>query len=208
MRRHERDLGLAEPGHPGEPRDLEARGNVEHGLEQRHVVRDGLRAEVVFVGDVVVAVLDADVRHPHLPEEGAEVRADDARVVLLAALLAGALLEPVVEELVAGHVRVDLGEAAAADVGGLGLVLGELGLSRAELVEDRALPLAAGVGPADAPLVTMSNGLGHGVAVSFPRPSPPRPCNPERRCCSDYGRSALGGPRLAQETKKRSRPWG
>lgn len=205
MRRHERDLGLAEPGHPGEPRDLEARGNVEHGLEQRHVVRDGLRAEVVFVGDVVVAVLDPDVHHPHLSKERAEVGPDDAHVVLRAALVQRALVQPVVEELVAGLVGVDLGQAPAADVGGLGLVLGELDLGRAELVEDRALPPAAGVGPADAPLVAMSNGLGHGVAVSFPRPSPPRPCKPERRCCSGCG---LTGPSLAQETKKRSRPWG
>lgn len=75
-------------------------------------------------------------------------------------------------------------------------------------MEDGALLLAAGVRPADAPLVAISNGLGHRSTGSLPpaRPAPPLQARAPR--CSGCGRSALTGPRLAQETKKRSRPQG
>ncbi len=181
--------------------------HVEHRLEQRDVVGDGLGAQLVLLVDVVVGVLGPDVHHPHFSEEGTEVRPNDAHVVLLAPLVQGALVEPVVEQLVAGLVGVELGQAASADVGGLGLVPRKLDLGRAELVEDRALALAARVAPADAPLVAMSNGLGHGVRDPFPRRGPPRPCKPERRVAAA---AAVGShwPTLGPRNEKAESPVG
>jgi hypothetical protein len=114
--------------------------------------------------EVVVAVLDADVLDARGAEVRAQVLADDALVVLLAALAGSALLQPVVEQITAGLLGRRRVADAAPDLLDFDLVPSQLGLGDLVVRVDGALPLAALVEPADAPFVAVLGGLGHDPA--------------------------------------------
>jgi hypothetical protein len=138
----------------------------------------------------------------HRPERRPQVLADDALVVLAAALSGSALLDPVVAEVpepLLGRRRVT---DAPLDLLDLDLVPAQLRLRSLVVVEDGALPLAVLVEPANAPLAGVLDGLGHDLC-SFLRASRPVSCTPSAIPC----RNALGrrsrGPKLAPERKTR-----
>ena len=117
---------------------------------------------VVDLGvDVAVHVLGAEIPEFPRPEGRPEVFAHDALVVLLAALPGRSLFDPVVEQVPQGFLRRGSVSDAAPDLLDLDLAPAQLGLGALVVVEDRALPLAPFVEPADAPFVAVLGGLGH-----------------------------------------------
>ncbi len=77
----------------------------------------------------------------------------------------------------------------------------QLRLRAAVVVEDSALPPSVLVKPADAPPVSMSDGLGHGPC-SLPRASSPVSCNPDAiPCRNESRRSEALWPKTGPETK-------
>ena len=162
------DLRLLEVGHAMNPRHLECRRVVQHRDEQREVVRDRLRLDVVTAVDVVVAILDADVAEL-LPAEVLLELADHAAVVATAALLRHALLFPEVAELVEGLVRRIRGAEPTADFVDLREMARQRHLSGLVVVVDLALALPSRVGPADAPHASVLDRTCHGLTLSRAR---------------------------------------
>ena len=121
-----------------------------------------------------------DLAQLHWPEEGLEVAPDDARVVLGAALLRNAVLDPVVGELVEGAVGGCRGPAAFLHVGHPCL-LGDERLHRVGVrAEALLLPLAELVGDPDPQGMTFGSFGGHGVG-EWPAEGPPETRTPTPR---------------------------
>jgi hypothetical protein len=133
------------------------------------VVVDRLVAEPLVVDlevDVVVTILGSDIAHLHRAEGGPQMLADDAQVVLLAALSRRALLDPVVAQVIDGLVGRPRAADATFDLRDLDLLATQLRLRAPVVVEDSALPPVVLVEPPDAPLVAVLDGLGRCLALS------------------------------------------